>query len=901
MSEISVENVSTTEMDLNQDLDLGSNSGKYSLDIIDDVIIEEMEYPVLYEEDSDNDLDDSKDDFYKSETPGKDRDDNEAETCKSGTPDKEETCESGTPDKYGEKANFNQIPYGFQQRGHYEHNKMLTDLVDVTYNPRTREFIFLDTRGICTWNKDALENIVVRSMSYPKYQNRLLRKIIYARKYNVYFCLGKDFSLRVLNRDFDETCSVSSDLSSVMFILFNPVRDELITGGVKGTKVKSIRMISIEDQKNLSTVLPPPPISPLQHILAVSYLRELNIVYILIRPYEVWLYSTKSDPATRTHVWNLHTMQLMFRQQQKKEEEQEDDSTAPPIRPPSSKKGGLFGHGNSHNHRATATGGMGIEPIVECCSLCSINCPAMYWTEEGFVCADKTMFVLLGMQDGRVLFMDPNVFGMRHFVLQANKDGILDIRYNVADSMLITRCHPRDDVLFQCWRLPSLELLYEVSVATTITDFTIIVSLFLCGHSTGSVQLHELKRVDPLTYSKTSHTSNISDEISDVSSDQGSVMFDETGSVGGKKREHATAVSKVDACHYLEIFVTCSSDGMIKVWDLTKTLQAEIQVDDTLSTVGFLNKKADLLIGFRNHIFFIHHSKVCPSLRQKINQLPEDAFETELQALLCGLNPGFKMSFTSLVGFKFFDNHSRLAQDILNRPKYLDENGLESDIYEDPAVRYEGAAANPDPIDMQNYLVPFELDFTSDFLEKLTALSTHSTDELLFIRCTTLKRLKRRVKGSRVAFQSPDAGLHFEMPIFGRSPGPSPTPTPPSTPSDFSLSESESEEYDDEKEKDENDVEKESISETVFKPIDVVTQTTPAKTVKTPEAKVPKKEKKEESRFALSKYKVDIKGLMKADAKKASTKSSTKPSSSSQVNDKKRCIKLNCLEVFFYS
>nr|XP_006825515.1 PREDICTED: uncharacterized protein LOC102809710 [Saccoglossus kowalevskii] len=237
MSEISVENVSTTEMDLNQDLDLGSNSGKYSLDIIDDVIIEEMEYPVLYEEDSDNDLDDSKDDFYKSETPGKDRDDNEAETCKSGTPDKEETCESGTPDKYGEKANFNQIPYGFQQRGHYEHNKMLTDLVDVTYNPRTREFIFLDTRGICTWNKDALENIVVRSMSYPKYQNRLLRKIIYARKYNVYFCLGKDFSLRVLNRDFDETCSVSSDLSSVMFILFNPVRDELITGGVKGTKV----------------------------------------------------------------------------------------------------------------------------------------------------------------------------------------------------------------------------------------------------------------------------------------------------------------------------------------------------------------------------------------------------------------------------------------------------------------------------------------------------------------------------------------------------------------------------------------------------------------------------------------------------------------------------------------
>ena len=30
---------------------------------------------------------------------------------------------------------------------------------------------------------------------------------------------------------------------------------------------------------------------------------------------------------------------------------------------------------------------------------------------------------------------------------------------------------------------------------------------------------------------------------------------------------------------------------------------------------------------------------------------------------------------------------------------------LESEIYEDPAVRYEGAAANPDPLDMEGYLV----------------------------------------------------------------------------------------------------------------------------------------------------------------------------------------------------
>ena len=67
----------------------------------------------------------------------------------------------------------------------------------VTYNPRSRQFIFLDTRGITTWDKDGVHHTINRALNFPKYQNKLLRNIIYARKYNVYFCLAKDFSLKV--------------------------------------------------------------------------------------------------------------------------------------------------------------------------------------------------------------------------------------------------------------------------------------------------------------------------------------------------------------------------------------------------------------------------------------------------------------------------------------------------------------------------------------------------------------------------------------------------------------------------------------------------------------------------------------------------------------------------------
>ena len=41
---------------------------------------------------------------------------------------------------------------------------------------------------------------VNRALNYPKYEYRLITNLVYARKYNVYFALGKDFSLKVRTR-----------------------------------------------------------------------------------------------------------------------------------------------------------------------------------------------------------------------------------------------------------------------------------------------------------------------------------------------------------------------------------------------------------------------------------------------------------------------------------------------------------------------------------------------------------------------------------------------------------------------------------------------------------------------------------------------------------------------------
>lgn len=47
--------------------------------------------------------------------------------------------------------------------------------------------------------------------------------------------------LQVLNRNFEETCNVSADLRCVLFMVFNPVKEELIVGGIGGVKVRSVQ------------------------------------------------------------------------------------------------------------------------------------------------------------------------------------------------------------------------------------------------------------------------------------------------------------------------------------------------------------------------------------------------------------------------------------------------------------------------------------------------------------------------------------------------------------------------------------------------------------------------------------------------------------------------------------
>eukprot|EP00105_Crassostrea_gigas_P039297 XP_019923445.1 PREDICTED: uncharacterized protein LOC105329771 isoform X14 [Crassostrea gigas] len=809
---------------------------------------------------------------------------------------------------------FTSVPYGVLPKATYTHGRKNADIMGIVYNGRMRQFVILDGKGITTWKRDSGlngESRIQRSLMYPKYEYRLISYLVYAKKFNCYFALGKDFSLKVLNRDFIETCSVSANLRSVLFMLFNPVGDELITGGVDGTTVwkfeqdatkqlteikplanyrlrrvrdlkdvggswvkrvdldftlqhlyccsdtdlyaydlkgqllfkflkahtmsitgciysqfsktlltcsidtevkmwslrgglvhtfrghsravtsivvhpikpsiivtasldgsvrmwslntmeilysvvistdglmwmgmtddclmycatvrnitlwnlnqfydffavarsricrlslatcenkttrvvaegqdSSMRLFSRKSQKNLTTVLPPPDISPLQRVLSACYSREYNMVFVLITTMDIWVYTTKTDPSCRVMTWNVHDLQMSYLSNKGKK-----DSDNPLGGWSSSLQGGP-------SHRATENG-MGNESLATCHSLCILTSTATMWTEEGFCSPIQNMdleetYLLMGMEDGRILFMDPVTKGKKYMEFKASKDAIQEMRHDIAHSALITMCHLKELAMVQIWSLPQLQLLHELYCSLDIACYSRMDHLFMSGHLDGCVNFFTLEPAE------------------DWGLFRAKVEPNKDSVVKKKRPEHNAEVVAIDSSKSMKIFCSASLNGVIRIWDENKHLVTEIFMDKleidenilqeepgrkkikvdeqgrktvedegedsssdlqdrSLSAACFLNNTGDLIIGFKNHIFFIDHTKVCPHLT-----VTEEEEEVD----------------------------------------------KESAIIEDPSVIYEGGVYLPEPVTLENYLVPFDfIDFSKDFLEGKIDLEENS-------------------------------------------------------------------------------------------------------------------------------------------------------------------------------
>ncbi|KAG5282638.1 hypothetical protein AALO_G00058190 [Alosa alosa] len=380
----------------------------------------------------------------------------------------------------------------------------------------------------------------------------------------------------------------------------------------------SLHIFSCSTGKKLCLMPPHPFLSPLKELPSFAYDRQNGLIALLLSSWEIWMYTARTDPACR--VAELDGREFQTPNRAGRSLQRLDEII--------------------HLPKTNAV-------VESCTSLSFLNSVIYYQTIEGPVCANATSFLLCGMADGRILFMDIAIRNLMYYELKVHKDPVVWLCHDTEQNCLMIMCEEMDR-LFQAWSLPQLETLYQICVPSSITAFTWMEDLFFVGFRTGAVRLVSMadsgdgkgnpRRWDQLPGS---HTADGGTEFNPYLT-----------------QDHKGAVLSVDSSSSLQLFLSCGSDTLIKLWDRRRTLLAEVQLDSSLSCACFLNPSGDLLVGFRLHLYKLPHRHL-------------------------------------------FSSTSGLMQSSVSQASLTD-----SFVYERPELTFDGR--HDDPINMESYIEPYK-------------------------------------------------------------------------------------------------------------------------------------------------------------------------------------------------
>ncbi|KAF6029325.1 hypothetical protein EB796_012367 [Bugula neritina] len=295
--------------------------------------------------------------------------------------------------------------------------------------------------------------------------------------------------------------------------------------------------------------------------------------------------------------------------------------------------------------------------VISLKELTTLDSNILLWGDEGWAGTVSSKFLLVGLTDGRVLFMDPFVRGLLHVDFRANKDAIRDIRHGKDTQQLLIQCDRNEVAIVQIFGLPTLQLQHELCLFQDIVTCTRMGDTVFYGYSDGAVSFHNLEEIDEDNINRRTN------QIKNITELKQSQLVQ-------KKFEHKDAIRSVDCCPRKRLFLSCGCDSVIKIWSVRdQCVIADVTLDNTLSCACFLNSTGDLVFGFLNNLYSISLNSLLPDLEEY------------------GVST------------------------------YAESITAESDVYEDPAVTSEGVLPNLEPLDLSNYLKPYELDITKDFLE----------------------------------------------------------------------------------------------------------------------------------------------------------------------------------------
>ncbi|KAI6649814.1 hypothetical protein LOD99_6603 [Oopsacas minuta] len=374
---------------------------------------------------------------------------------------------------------------------------------------------------------------------------------VYITKQYLLFAASKD-NISVL--DFNYFCEYWGRLdNSLLYICFDKCEqksDRFHALCVDGT----IRIYSISQSRPISLVLPPPNIHFPSSFGSVAYDRNSSLLYILIGPQEIWVYTTKTHPSCLLEVYKQDVILRILS----------------PVDPDT---GDILHTGKS------------LQSFI-CTCLAFLYFPINFWTHNSVT---HSNLLMVGLKDGRLVFISTGQEFIKLFEMQVSTGEVTSLRVSENSSELITQSVSVSGFALKLWSLPGLELLYSFELHGSLIAYWKVHNIIMAGFTDGSLSL----------YSTRDMGSSLCGGSMNTSGKEGKGSFDEIISIHGLER--------------LNVFCTAHKSGLVKIWDHHKNLVKVISLNNSLGGVYFLNNSGDLLVSLNRHLYVIRHEHLLSS------------------------------------------------------------------------------------------------------------------------------------------------------------------------------------------------------------------------------------------------------------------------------------------------
>ena len=361
--------------------------------------------------------------------------------------------------------------------------------------------------------------------------------------------------------DFNYFCEFWGHLSnSILYICFDTCKHKsnrfhaLCVDG-------SIRIYSISENRTVSLVLPPPNIQFPSSLDSVTYDRSSNLLYILIGPQEIWVYTTRTQPSCLLETYQQDILLSILN----------------PEDP------------DSGNFVQTGITPHSFFPFCTC--IATVNSDIILRSLSVQRNETHSNLLVLGVKDGRLVFISTTREFDKLFEMQVSTGEVTHVRVYENYSQLITQSVSVNGFVLKLWSLPTLEQIYCFELRDTLVAYWKINDTLMIGFSGGSLSLYSIKG---------------------IGSSLGGASIETSLETGGDSS--LDRIINIHGLERLNLFCTAHNSGIVKIWDHHKNLVKLIVLNRSLGGVYFLNNSGDLLISLNQHLYIIRHEHVLSSV-----------------------------------------------------------------------------------------------------------------------------------------------------------------------------------------------------------------------------------------------------------------------------------------------